>query len=73
MAAATFTIEPEGPFDLRLAAGFGFGPDSGRPEAQVPLMRLASCQQVSAVDVDDGAGRVRQVALVQQVLHHGPC
>jgi DNA-3-methyladenine glycosylase II len=35
----SFTITPEGPFSLELAAGFGFGPRAGDDEAG--LMRLA--------------------------------
>jgi DNA-3-methyladenine glycosylase II len=40
-AGSTFVIEPRGPFSLQLAAGFGFGPDEGRPAAAEPVMRLA--------------------------------
>ena len=37
--ALGFTIVPEGPFSLELAAGFGFGPRSGEGDGR--LMRLA--------------------------------
>jgi DNA-3-methyladenine glycosylase II len=40
---ASFTLVPRGPFSPRLLAGFGFGPDTGRPEATEPVMRLAFC------------------------------
>jgi DNA-3-methyladenine glycosylase II len=40
-AGSTFSIEPQGPFSLQLAAGFGFGPDEGRPPADEAVMRLA--------------------------------
>lgn len=36
-----FTIVPRGPFSLRAAAGFGFGPSTGRPKPEGDLMRLA--------------------------------
>jgi DNA-3-methyladenine glycosylase II len=36
-------LTPKGPFDLRRLAGFGFGPETGRPEATEPVMRLAFC------------------------------
>jgi DNA-3-methyladenine glycosylase II len=36
-----FAIDPQGPFSLQLAAGFGFGPDEGKPEAEQPVLRLA--------------------------------
>ena len=39
--AATLTIEPLGPFSLRAAAGFGFGPNEGRPPPFDGAMRLA--------------------------------
>jgi DNA-3-methyladenine glycosylase II len=41
----TVTIElaPRGPFDLRLLAGFGFGPTTGRGQPTEPVMRLAFC------------------------------
>src|SRR5207237_6226709 len=37
--ALGFTIVPEGPFSIELAAGFGFGPRSGEGDGR--LMRLA--------------------------------
>jgi DNA-3-methyladenine glycosylase II len=40
-APTSFTIEPEGPFSLQLAAGFGFGPEEGKPPAAAAVMRLA--------------------------------
>jgi hypothetical protein len=39
---ATIELTPKGPFDLRLSAGFGFGPDTRKPEPSEPVMRLAS-------------------------------
>jgi DNA-3-methyladenine glycosylase II len=41
MAAETVTIEPRGPFSLRAAAGFGFGPNEGAPPPFDGTMRLA--------------------------------
>ncbi|GAC1482042.1 MAG: DNA-3-methyladenine glycosylase [Candidatus Dormibacteria bacterium] len=38
---ASFTIEPDGPFSLEAAAGFGFGPNTGRPKPAGGEMRLA--------------------------------
>jgi DNA-3-methyladenine glycosylase II len=40
---AAIELTPKGPFDLRQLAGFGFGPETGRPEATEPVMRLAFC------------------------------
>jgi DNA-3-methyladenine glycosylase II len=39
--ATTSTIAPRGPFSLRAAAEFGFGPNEGRPPAFDGAMRLA--------------------------------
>jgi DNA-3-methyladenine glycosylase II len=39
--SAALTIEPRGPFSLRAAAEFGFGPNAGRPPAFDGAMRLA--------------------------------
>jgi hypothetical protein len=36
-----FAIDPQGPFSLQLAAGFGFGPDEGKPDVARPVLRLA--------------------------------
>jgi DNA-3-methyladenine glycosylase II len=36
-----FTIVPNGAFSLEAAAGFGFGPNMGRPVVDGPTMRLA--------------------------------
>ena len=49
-----FTLVPRGPFDLRLLAGFGFGPETERAEASEPVMRLAFCRD----DMDGHAGVV---------------
>lgn len=38
-----FTIVPSGPFDLRAAAGFGFGPRTGAETPAEPRMELAFC------------------------------
>jgi DNA-3-methyladenine glycosylase II len=38
---STLTLVPRGPFSLRAAAGFGFGPTEGRPPSTDPCMRLA--------------------------------
>jgi DNA-3-methyladenine glycosylase II len=38
---STFTITPDAPFDLRAAASFGFGPNTGRPVPDGAEMRLA--------------------------------
>jgi DNA-3-methyladenine glycosylase II len=40
---AAIELTPRGPFDLRLLAGFGFGPTTGRSEPAGPAMRLAFC------------------------------
>jgi DNA-3-methyladenine glycosylase II len=40
---AVIELTPRGPFDLRLMAGFGFGPGTGQPEPREPVMRLAFC------------------------------
>jgi DNA-3-methyladenine glycosylase II len=45
----SLTIEPRGPFSLRAAAEFGFGPNAGRPPAFDGAMRLAF-----AIDGGDG-------------------
>jgi DNA-3-methyladenine glycosylase II len=37
----TFTIVPDGPFSLAAAAGFGFGPNTGRPVYKNAGMKLA--------------------------------
>jgi DNA-3-methyladenine glycosylase II len=36
-----FTVAPDGPFSLEAAASFGFGPNTGRPQPEGALMRLA--------------------------------
>ena len=36
-----FTITPDGPFSLAAAAGFGFGPNTGRPVFRDAAMKLA--------------------------------
>jgi DNA-3-methyladenine glycosylase II len=41
MKLTKFTIQPAGPFSLAAAAGFGFGPNTGRPEPAGNEMRLA--------------------------------
>jgi len=65
----TAEIVPRGPFSLRAAAGFGFGPNQGRPDPFDGNLRLAFCA--------DGGGHAG-VALRQdgdagvlQVLMHG--
>jgi DNA-3-methyladenine glycosylase II len=40
---ATIELTPRGPFDLRLLAGFGFGPTTGTSRPAEPAMRLAFC------------------------------
>src|SRR5437899_3335117 len=40
---SSLTLVPRGPFSLQLLAGFGFGPETGRPAALEPTMRLAFC------------------------------
>jgi DNA-3-methyladenine glycosylase II len=37
----SFTITPDGPFSLAAAAGFGFGPNTGRPVYRDAAMKLA--------------------------------
>ncbi len=37
----TFNLPVDGPFSLAAAASFGFGPNTGRPQAAATLMRLA--------------------------------
>jgi hypothetical protein len=39
----TIELAPKGPFDLRLLAGFGFGPTTETSEPTEPVMRLAFC------------------------------
>lgn len=51
---ATIELTPKGPFDLRLLAGFGFGPETGRSEPTEPVMRLAFCRD----DLQGHAGAV---------------
>src|SRR5215469_3636201 len=41
MKLSTCTIQPDGPFSLAAAAGFGFGPNTGRPLPVGSEMRLA--------------------------------
>ncbi len=41
MKLTTCTIQPDGPFSLAAAAGFGFGPNMGRPKSAGNEMRLA--------------------------------
>jgi len=41
MKFTTCTIQPDGPFSLAAAAGFGFGPNMGRPKPTGNEMRLA--------------------------------
>src|SRR6266568_4948841 len=40
-AMTTFSIKPDAPFSLSAAAGFGFGPRTGRPRPAGSEMRLA--------------------------------
>jgi DNA-3-methyladenine glycosylase II len=86
-ASPSFSIVPRGPFDLRLLAGFGFGPDTGRPEADAPAMRLAFCRDdlqghAGVLVRQDEAGAVhaevhgdadveRQVARILSLDHDG--
>ncbi len=37
----TLILHPRGPFSLEAAAGFGFGPNTGRPKPEGGIMRLA--------------------------------
>jgi DNA-3-methyladenine glycosylase II len=57
------TIEPRGPFSLRAAAQFGFGPTEGRAPAFDGVMRLA-------FPIDGGSGYAG--VAVRQPLEHGP-
>lgn len=41
MKLTTCTIQPDGPFSLAAAAGFGFGPNMARPLPAGNEMRLA--------------------------------
>jgi DNA-3-methyladenine glycosylase II len=57
-----FTITPDGPFSLAAAAGFGFGPHTGRPVYRDAIMKLAFTTDdfahqadVSLNQRDDGA------------------
>lgn len=63
MTAERFAIEPRGPFSLRAAAGFGFGPNEGRPPAFDGAMRLA-------FPLDGGIGHAGVIA--RQPLRDGP-
>ncbi|QEC50455.1 hypothetical protein FSW04_24635 [Baekduia soli] len=84
MAAATFTIEPQGPFDLRLAAGFGFGPDSGRLDRRhavaAALERRLDAGRLAAMGPDDamadvlatGGPRLRRPVQERQSLDAEP-
>ena len=58
----SFTITPDGPFSLAAAAGFGFGPNTGRPVYRDAAMKLAFTTDdfthqadVSLNQRDDGA------------------
>jgi DNA-3-methyladenine glycosylase II len=67
VSRAAFVIEPQGPFDLRLAAGFGFGPDEGRRDADEAVMRLAFladdlAHHAGVVLTQDAEGRVHGTA-----------
>jgi DNA-3-methyladenine glycosylase II len=67
VSRASFVIEPQGPFDLRLAAGFGFGPDEGRRDADEAVMRLAFVtddldHHAGVVLTQDAEGRVHGTA-----------
>jgi DNA-3-methyladenine glycosylase II len=53
--SATTRIVPRGPFSLRAAAGFGFGPNEGRPPPFADSMRLA-------FPIDGGRGYAGVVA-----------
>jgi DNA-3-methyladenine glycosylase II len=53
--SVTARIEPQGPFSLRAAAGFGFGPNEGRPPPFAGAMRLA-------FPIDGGQGYAGVVA-----------
>jgi DNA-3-methyladenine glycosylase II len=57
------TIEPRGPFSLRAAAQFAFGPTEGDAPAFDGVMRLA-------FPIDGGAGYAG--VAVRQPLEHGP-
>jgi len=57
------TIEPQGPFSLRSAAQFGFGPTEGAAPAFDGVMRLA-------FPLDGGSGYAG--VAVRQPLEHGP-
>jgi len=57
------TIEPRGPFSLRAAAQFGFGPTEGNAPAFDGVMRLA-------FPIDGGAGYAG--VAMRQPLEHGP-
>lgn len=61
--AITSTIVPRGPFSLRAAAEFGFGPNEGRPPAFDGAMRLAFA-------VDGGRGYAG--AVLRQPEPDGP-
>jgi DNA-3-methyladenine glycosylase II len=63
MAAEHTTIEPRGPFSLRAAAEFGFGPTEGAPPAFDGTLRLAFAA--------DG-GRGHAGAVLTQEREHGP-
>lgn len=56
-------IVPQGPFSLRAAAGFGFGPNEGRPPPWDGVMRLA-------FPVDGGRGHAG--AVLRQAQPDGP-
>ena len=58
----SFTLTPDGPFSLAAAAGFGFGPNTGRPVYRDAAMKLAFTTDdfthqadVSLNQRDDGA------------------
>jgi len=62
-AALTTRLDIRGPFSLRAAAGFGFGPNEGRPPPFDGAMRLA-------FPVDGGSGYAGVVA--RQPTENGP-
>jgi len=60
----TFTITPSGQFDLRAAAGFGFGPRAGAETPAEARMELAFC-----LDALDGHAGVTLVQDSDGVVH----
>ncbi len=66
----SFELSPQGPFSLRAAAEFGFGPNQGRPAASAPARQGAVDPMRLAFAVDGGRGYAG--AVLTQTEPDGP-